>query len=332
MTRLIREFTSKSTKQDTQKPCNISSFDLPSCIDNIDPLLWKMVVLMTRSVKENQITSVPENMTHQRKMQCLYTLCVILFNTNRSCSVPLHLLLTDLVQSQGGSSELLHFLKSVGAIASLDTLQRHVQLYNEKKCKRGVLSELNMENFTVVSVNNINFLQRHAYVYCGDQSHSRHSTTVQAVQPTQSMVYDTEMENSSVLQRKQTTHPTPKNSPSTRSPALKNKIVEHEQPKKQQLTISNQPVLHLDEHFFSGFTHEANPYKPLFTIAKKGTHSLACPGGGCGCSSTPLALALALRHDKTRAERFSQRKLGVKSQWIQASSTISSVCLACSSY
>ena len=54
--------------------------------------------------------------------------------------------------------------------------------------------------------------------------------------------------------------------------------------------------------------------------------------GGCGCSSTPFALALALRHDKAHAERFSQHKLGMKSQWIQASSTISSVCLACSSY
>ena len=97
--------------------------------------------------------------------------------------MPLHVLLTDLVESQGGSSELVHLLNSVGAIASVDTHQRHVQFYIERKREQGILSELNMENFTVVSVDNRDFLQRHAYVYCGDQNRSWHGTTVQAVQP-----------------------------------------------------------------------------------------------------------------------------------------------------
>ena len=160
-------------------------------------------------------------MTCQRKRQCLYTLCVILFNTNRSSSVPLHLLLTDLVEFQGGSSELIHFLNSVGAIASADTLQRHVQFYIEKRRKRGILSELDLEKFTIVSIDNIDFLQRHASVYCGDQSRSWHGTTVQAVQPTHSTMFNNDNETSVVLQCKRTTHPTPENSPSTRSPALK---------------------------------------------------------------------------------------------------------------
>ena len=58
-----------------------------------------------------------------------------------------------------------------------------MQFYIERKRKQGILSELNMERFTVVSVDNIDFLQRHAFVYCGDQSRSWHGTTVQAVQP-----------------------------------------------------------------------------------------------------------------------------------------------------
>ena len=140
-------------------------------------------MIITRSVREIHRHTTIENISHQRKLQCLYTLCVTLFNTNRTCSVPLHLLLTDLVEAQGGSSELVRLLNSVGAIASADTHQRYVQFYIERKCKEGTLSELNTDRFTIVFVHNIDFLQRHAYVYCGDQSRSWHGTTVQAVQP-----------------------------------------------------------------------------------------------------------------------------------------------------
>ena len=179
----IHQQVRSTTSKDAQTPYDVATFNLQSCIDNIDPILWKMVVLITRSVREVQRHIAPENISHQRKLQCLYTLCVMLFNTNRMCSVPLHLLLTDLVEAQGGSSELVRLLNNVGAIASADTHQRHVQFYIERKRKEGILSELNVEQFTVVSVYNIDFLQRHAYVYCGDQSRSWHGTTVQAVQP-----------------------------------------------------------------------------------------------------------------------------------------------------
>ena len=135
-----------TTSADAQTPYDISNFKLQSCIDSIDPLLWKMIVLITRSVREKLRHIEIENISHQRKLQCLYTLCVILFNTNRTCSVPLHLLLTDLVEAQGGSSELVRLLNSVGAIASADTHQRNVQFYIEKK---RILSEINMDQFTL---------------------------------------------------------------------------------------------------------------------------------------------------------------------------------------
>ena len=172
-----------TTTCDEKSPYDISNFSLQTCIENIDPLLWKMVILLTRNRSERRKRINVTNISQQRKIHCLYTLCVIFFNTNRTCSVPLHLLLTDLVEAQGGSSELIRLLNGVGAIASADTHQRYVQFYIERKRKQGILSELNMERFTIVSVDNIDFLQRHAFVYCGDQSRNWHGTTVQAVQP-----------------------------------------------------------------------------------------------------------------------------------------------------
>ena len=63
------------------------------------------MLLLTRSVSEARKHISIDSISHQRKLQCLYALCVIFFNTNHTCSVPMHLLLTDLVEAQGGSSE-----------------------------------------------------------------------------------------------------------------------------------------------------------------------------------------------------------------------------------
>ena len=73
----IHEQIRITTNRDAQTPYDISSFNIESCISNIDPLLWKVVVLITRGVKEHQRHATTENINHQRKLQCLYTLCVI---------------------------------------------------------------------------------------------------------------------------------------------------------------------------------------------------------------------------------------------------------------
>ena len=227
----------------------IYQFNLQLCIDSIDRLLWRMVVLLTRSVSEAQKQISIGSISHQRKLQCLYTLCVIFFNTNRTCSVPMHLLLTDLVEAHGGSSELIRLLNYVDSIASADTHQHYVQFQIERKHRNGILSELNMTHFSVVSVDNIDFLQRHAFVYCVDYSQSWHEITVQVVQPlplqtqchSSKYVEDGSRERDTVLCRtissncsmtvgvtaptrsqcKRTSHPTPECSPSTRSPKVK---------------------------------------------------------------------------------------------------------------
>ena len=62
------------TSQDAQTPYDISSFNLDECIANIDPLLWKMLVILTRSVREGRKSNTePIHLSHQRKLHCFYT-------------------------------------------------------------------------------------------------------------------------------------------------------------------------------------------------------------------------------------------------------------------
>ena len=164
-------------QQDSAEPFDISAFDVQTWIESIDPVLWHMIVLLTSNPTERRNFS-PESISSQRKFQCLYTLCVLLYNTNRSCSIPMHLLLTDLVESQGGSIELIRMLNRVGGIACEDT-----HIYSSQWRRGRSLSDLREGEFTIVSVDNIHFLQRHAQVYCGDQHRSWHGTSIQAVQP-----------------------------------------------------------------------------------------------------------------------------------------------------
>ena len=45
------------------------------------------------------------------------------------------------------------------------------------------MNNLDLLKFIVATVDNIDFLQRHSMVYCGDQGRSWHGTTVQVMQP-----------------------------------------------------------------------------------------------------------------------------------------------------
>ena len=184
---------------DAIMPYDISRFNPNDVIATIDPALWKMVVKITGTVTESRRKTPPKKIRHQRKLNCLYALCVMFIAHNRSCSVPMHLLLADLVESHGGSNELITMLNRFGAVACVDTHRRYVQYQIKQKVSSGFLSDLNMDRFTIASVDNINFLQSHSFVYCGDQSRSWHGTTMQVVQPKG----EARGENMEVAQREQ---------------------------------------------------------------------------------------------------------------------------------
>ncbi len=119
-----------------------------------------------------------------KRVRLDYLLCVVLFCAiSGHCSVPLHILLADFIDTSGGSSELISVLNRLGAVASADTLNQHICSVSVEHKTDGLLKDLNSESFTVASTDNIDFLQSHASVYSGSQHRSWHGTSVQVVQP-----------------------------------------------------------------------------------------------------------------------------------------------------
>ena len=67
----------------------------------------------------------------------------------------------------------------------------YVQFQVAQKISAGLLQNLDLSLFTKTSVDNIDFLQRHSFVYSGDQGRSWHGTTIQVVQPLTAMETET---------------------------------------------------------------------------------------------------------------------------------------------
>ena len=101
-----------------------------------------------------------------------------MFDTDSRCSLPLHTLITDLIDSQGGSSQLIKCLNNLGVCASADTLARFVQHTTSKEQS----VQLDTESFFVLSADNIDIEHKHAQVYKGSQNSSWHGTSIQLVQ------------------------------------------------------------------------------------------------------------------------------------------------------
>ena len=171
-------------QKDNTSQIDLTTFNVERFMSSIDPSILKMVVLLTRSCRSSRkpINTLISELPHTKKLRCFYCVCVMLFCTNNQCSMLAHILLTDIVDSHGGTTELIRILNRLGAVASNDTHARYMETIVEKRRSFGIVTQLK-KNFTVTSVDNIDILQSHAAVYSGDQHRSWHGTSIQAVQP-----------------------------------------------------------------------------------------------------------------------------------------------------
>ena len=181
----IRQQAKSIMQMQCTEPLDMATFNINNMISKIDPALFKMVVLLTQRLREyrQDANTILANLTQKRKMQCLYCLCVLIFATDSNCSARMHILLADAIEANGGSKELIKVMNRVGAVASNDTLQRHIESVSIYRLQKGLTHELNLNALAILSVDNIDFLQSYAFLYTGDVSRSWHGTTIQVVQP-----------------------------------------------------------------------------------------------------------------------------------------------------
>ena len=160
-------------------------------ISNVDGTLWSVLTLLTRSISERRGTArVVDPTSHSyliKRIRRFYCLCCLMFCTDNRCSLPLHNLVTDTIESHGGSAMLVKLLNRLGACASTDTLARSIQHYVSKRNTRGPERDCKPTTLTIISADNIDFMHSYAKVFCGNQVSSWHGTTVQAVQPIPSL-------------------------------------------------------------------------------------------------------------------------------------------------
>ena len=153
---------------------------IDTMVKKIDPMIWETVCKLTHTSSDAKVSQTPN--AHIKKIRRLFIIMQMVFCMDNRCSMPFHVLIADLIDCFGGSTELIRILNRLGVCASTDTLLRHINTVVETDTK-GILRELNPAVITLFSMDNIDFLQSHAQVFCGNQQLSWHGTTVQAVQP-----------------------------------------------------------------------------------------------------------------------------------------------------
>ncbi len=95
----------------------------------------------------------------------------------------MHTLITDVIETCGGSARPQKLLNQLGACASIDPHASYVQ-YRAQKIKEGPMASYPLNSFIMlVSADNLDFKHCFARIYSEKQQLSWHGTTVQLLKP-----------------------------------------------------------------------------------------------------------------------------------------------------
>ena len=139
----------KMISEDSLDRHKIEHFNVDAFISSLDPTIWKAIRLLT------EITS--KKVTYIQKMRMVFALCQIFFTINRQWSFPLHTLITDTIDTCGGSIRLKTILNRLGVCTSAETHARYVQYRVATRQKEGPLMGLDLHCPVIVSADNLDY-------------------------------------------------------------------------------------------------------------------------------------------------------------------------------
>ena len=168
----------------SSNPIDIENFDPWKFIEeSCDPLLFNFISSLQGETMPSIIDKLDIGMLKKNKaLACLNILNCLLFSSDLSCSLPLPMLISDIIDKYtNSSSECLRILNQFGICYSKPSLNRYQNSVIERKNEIG--AQISLESFTVCSVDNINKRSSYASVKASDTSRGFDGTSVQLVEP-----------------------------------------------------------------------------------------------------------------------------------------------------
>ena len=111
-----------------ESPESIATTDFAEALSSTDLHLMSFLTTLTQSVRQSKRNLFADtgslSSISPRSCRLFYALSVLQFCTNSTCCVPLHALLAETVMCHGGTLELVHILNRLGAVASVETVNR----------------------------------------------------------------------------------------------------------------------------------------------------------------------------------------------------------------
>ena len=174
----------------------MTSISFNSLYNEISPWLWNAVMMLTASktdIKNGEmVTDFSTKDTilfgkgesaklSQKKMRRLILCYMILLNIDQECTYPIPVLVTDLIRSYSGSTELIKYMNRLGFCASVDSHERYMNAVITLQSKVTPIDKLISQNPLIITVDNLDWMIRHAMIHAGGRL-SHHVTTVQGVQ------------------------------------------------------------------------------------------------------------------------------------------------------